>query len=156
MLGCCSLLGGTLNATAEKFGYPDALVARSEHWLVLVRPVQPTLGSLVLVCTEPARRFGEIGAAAGADLVAVADRIERALARCFEHDRLNYLMLMMVDPDVHFHVLPRYESARELAGGRFEDASWPGPPDLSRTLTLTDAQRAELTARLRDGFAAVA
>lgn len=145
-----------MNATAEKFGYPDALVARSDHWLVLVRPVQPTLGSLVLVCTEPARRFGEIGAAAGAELAAVADRIERALAACFSHDKLNYLMLMMVDPDVHFHVIPRYERGRELAGTRFEDASWPGPPDLSRHLSLTDAQRAELTARLRGGFAAIA
>lgn len=145
-----------MNATAEKFGYPDGLVARSDHWLVLVRPVQPTLGSLVLVCTEPARRFGEIGAAAGADLAAVTDRIERALSECFAHDKLNYLMLMMVDPDVHFHVLPRYETARELGGARFEDASWPGPPDLSHRLSLTDAQRAELTARLKDGFAAVA
>ena len=48
----------------------------------------------------------------------------------FGFERINYLMLMMVDPDVHFHVLPRYGSARTFAGVTFEDAGWPGPPRL--------------------------
>ena len=37
-----------MNATIEKFGYPATLVAQFDHWLVLLRPSQPTLGSLVL------------------------------------------------------------------------------------------------------------
>jgi diadenosine tetraphosphate (Ap4A) HIT family hydrolase len=144
-----------VNATAEKFGHPGSLVASSDHWLVLVRPVQPTLGSLVLVCTEPARRFGEIGAAAAAELAQVTDHIERVLSDCFAYDKINYLMLMMVDPDVHFHVLPRYASAREFGGASFVDAGWPGPPDLAQRLPLSDEQHAELIARLRRGFEAL-
>ncbi len=37
-----------MNATIEKFGWPASLVHEFEHWLVLARPAQPTLGSLVL------------------------------------------------------------------------------------------------------------
>jgi hypothetical protein len=37
-----------MNPTIEKFGWPGSLVHEFEHWLVLVRPAQVTLGSLVL------------------------------------------------------------------------------------------------------------
>jgi len=141
-----------VNATAEKFGYPESLLDRLEHWLVLLRPKQPTLGSLVLVCTDPAARFGEIGAESSAELRVAADRIERALGAAFGHDKINYLMLMMVDPDVHFHVLPRYAEPRDFDGGRFEDARWPGPPDVTAALELSDAQQRALAARLREAF----
>jgi diadenosine tetraphosphate (Ap4A) HIT family hydrolase len=62
---------------------------------------------------------------------------------------------MMVDPDVHFHVLPRYQASREFSGGRFEDPAWPGPPDLGRRLALSPEQQAELGARLRERFQAL-
>jgi diadenosine tetraphosphate (Ap4A) HIT family hydrolase len=141
-----------MNATAEKFGYPETLLARFEHWLVLLRPKQPTLGSVVLVCTDPAARFGEISAVASAELQTATDRIERALAATFSNDKINYLMLMMVDPDVHFHVLPRYAEGREFEGSRFADEHWPGPPDITAALDLSDAQQATLATRLREAF----
>jgi hypothetical protein len=34
-----------MNATIEKFAYPATLVREFEHWLVLARPAQVTLGS---------------------------------------------------------------------------------------------------------------
>ncbi len=37
-----------MNETIQRFGYPATLVAEYEHWLVLLRPAQATLGSLVL------------------------------------------------------------------------------------------------------------
>ena len=144
-----------MNATAKKFGYPESVLARFEHWLVLLRPAQPTLGSCVLVCTDPVRRFGEIGPAASAELAHATDHIERALSAAFRNDRINYLMLMMVDPDVHFHVLPRYAEPREFEGASFTDSHWPGPPDLGDLLPIGDEQRARLGALLRVQFEAL-
>ena len=46
-----------INATARRFGYPDTLIACSAHWLVLLRPEQPTLGSLVLAARGEAQAF---------------------------------------------------------------------------------------------------
>lgn len=142
-----------MNATARKFGHPETLVFDAEHWCVLLRPGQVTLGSLVLVCKRPARRLGEIGEAASAELARVAAAIESALSATLQHDKINYLLLMMVDPDVHFHVIPRYQSPRRFAGETFEDPFWPGPPDVTRAIALGEVARAELLEALRRRFA---
>lgn len=126
------------NATMEKFGHPRSVVAEIGAWTVLVRPKQPTLGSLVLVCAEPARSFAEISPQAFADLKTAVTAIERALKAQVDYARINYLMLMMVDPDVHFHVIPRYEGTRTMNGVTFPDAGWPGPPDLGTAADLSD------------------
>ena len=114
-----------MNVTARKFGHPGSLLAEYDHWLVLLRPAQVTLGSLVLLCKDEAARFGEISQEALAELHRAASRIERVLAEAFRNDKINYLMLMMVDPDVHFHVLPRYQSERVYEGAQFRDDAWP-------------------------------
>lgn len=124
------------NQTAVNFGFPRTMVAETNHWLVLVRPKQPTFGSLVLVCKEPVHAFSDIGPAAFADLQAAVQGIERLLQDKVKYEKINYLMLMMVDPDVHFHVIPRYEGAREHAGLSFPDAGWPGPPALGAAVEL--------------------
>ena len=76
---------------------------------------------------------------------------ERLLKDQVGYQRINYLMLMMVDPDVHFHVIPRYEGSRHRSGLEFADAGWPGPPVLTSGLELDAAQRlhwaGELAAR---------
>ena len=95
------------NATMMTFGFPETLVRQYEHWAVLVRPAQVTLGSLVLVSTSEATMFGALPPGAHAELATVIPAIEAALREFVVYDKLNYLMLMMVDPHVHFHVLPR-------------------------------------------------
>jgi len=62
-------------------------------------------------------------------------------------------MLMMVDPDVHFHVLPRYAKERNYEGLRFEDKSWPGPPDITATNEFPAEVKQALITELRSRFA---
>lgn len=125
-----------MNATIEKFGYPTTLIAQFDHWLVLLRPAQPTLGSLVLAARSDATAFGDLPAAAHAELKTVTATIEAALAKAVDYGKINYLMLMMVDPHVHFHVIPRYEGSRSAAGLTIRDAGWPGQPDLGSAIKL--------------------
>ena len=137
-----------MNATIEKFGYPASLLHEYRRWVVLLRPAQPTLGSLVLACKEDATSLGSVSSAAYAELsTAIAD-LERVLRQAFDFRKINYLALMMVDPHVHFHVIPRYSEPRDFEGARCADAAWPKAPDLSSTLALTAAQRAALQATL--------
>jgi diadenosine tetraphosphate (Ap4A) HIT family hydrolase len=138
------------NSTMVKFGYPDTLVAQYASWSVQLRPKQVTLGALVAICRAPATAFHRIGAAAFAELEKVSADIDAALTRFVAHERINYLMLMMVDPDVHFHVLPRYSTARTFAGLHFTDAGWPGPPDLKSGVETDAATRGALVARLHE------
>lgn len=122
------------NATALKFGHPATLIAEYTRWLVLLRPAQATLGSLVLVCKDEADSFSRISREAFIELAAVTADLEAALARFNPCERLNWLMLMMVDRNVHFHVIPRYSAPQTFDGTEFPDPAWPGPPDLARAV----------------------
>jgi diadenosine tetraphosphate (Ap4A) HIT family hydrolase len=126
-----------MNATIEKFGYPANLVREYEHWLVLVRPAQVTLGSLVLAAKSDATAYGQLPRDAFAEQAAVVAAIEAGLAAFCRYERINYLMLMMVDPHVHFHVIPRYSEPRQWAGLTLADQGWPGPPDLQSATSLS-------------------
>ena len=125
-----------MNATIAKFGWPATLIAEFTHWVVLLRPAQPTLGSLVLAAKSDATAFGDLPAEAHAELKTVTTAIEAALGKAVDYARINYLMLMMVDPHVHFHVIPRYEGERSAAGVTVADAGWPGQPDLGAAVKL--------------------
>ncbi|MEM7498474.1 MAG: HIT family protein [Pseudomonadota bacterium] len=137
-----------MNATMEKFGWPASRVADLEHWVVALRPAQPTAGSLVVICREPATAFGQLSAGAFAELADVTRRVEALLKAETGYERINWLLLMMVDPDVHFHVLPRYDGSRSIAGHTLEDAGWPGPPRLDTGVTLAPGEIEETAARL--------
>ncbi|HJT38710.1 MAG TPA: HIT family protein [Sphingobium sp.] len=142
-----------MNATIEKFGFPATLIAEFDHWVVLLRPAQPTLGALILAAKSDATAFGDLPAAAHAELASVTKALESALTGAVGYQRINYLMLMMVDPHVHFHVLPRYEGSRTHAGIDVPDAGWPGQPDLGSAVMLDGDQVAALTGWLKPYFA---
>ena len=121
-----------LNETMLKFGAPDTCIHTYSSWLVLLRPAQVTLGALVLVAREPVTAFSRISEAGFTELARVTHDVEVVLSHLFDYDKLNYLMLMMVDPHVHFHVVPRYAAERRYGGEVFSDNAWPGPPDLAQ------------------------
>ena len=141
-----------MNATMDKFGWPTTLVREFEHWVVLARPAQPTLGSLVVAAKSDATAFGDLPGEAHAELKQVTAAIETALAKAVGYAKLNYLMLMMVDPHVHFHVIPRYESAREWQSREFVDVGWPRVPDLGHAVVLEGDDLTALVEWLKGHF----
>lgn len=112
------------------FGLDENLLGSFEHWTVLLRPKQVTPGSMVLVLNRFAASMGELRPHEGAELGAVCAEIEGALRARLAMEKVNYLALMMVDPHVHLHVLPRYSAPVIIDGREFADRQWPGPPDL--------------------------
>lgn len=136
------------NQTMVKFGYPDSLIHEYDHWVVLLRPAQATLGSLVLASKSDATAFGQLPSGAHAELAAVTKDLEAALFTETGYEKINYLMLMMVDPHVHFHIFPRYEGTRSLDGLTIEDAGWPGPPDLKSAVAVETDVFERLRARI--------
>jgi diadenosine tetraphosphate (Ap4A) HIT family hydrolase len=141
-----------MNPTIEKFGYPATLLGEFAHWVVLLRPAQVTLGSLVLAAKSDAAAYRDLPREAFAEQADVIAAIEQALARFTSYDRINYLMLMMVDPNVHFHVIPRYAGPRRWAGIEFPDAGWPGPPRLDAAVKLDEEQLGRLVTEIRSNF----
>ncbi|MBV8908908.1 MAG: HIT family protein [Sphingomonas sp.] len=141
-----------MNPTIEKFGYPATLVREFEHWMVLARPAQVTLGSLVLAAKSGVTAYSALPREAFVEQADAVAAIETALAAFVAYERINYLMLMMVDPNVHFHVIPRYSEERSWGGVQFPDAGWPGPPRLDAAAKLDPEQLRRLTAEIASNF----
>jgi diadenosine tetraphosphate (Ap4A) HIT family hydrolase len=133
-----------MNGTIRRFGYPATLIEEYEHWVVLLRPAQPTLGSFVLAAKSEARSFANLPEGAFAELRHAVANIEEALSASIRHEKINYLMLMMVDPHVHFHVIPRYGGERSACGVTVPDPGWPKAPELGRAVELEPDQIAAL------------
>jgi diadenosine tetraphosphate (Ap4A) HIT family hydrolase len=147
-----SAMEGSLNETITRFGYPATLIAEYRHWLVLLRPAQPTLGSLVLAAKSDATAFAGLEADAYAEMARPIADIETALQTRVGYAKINYLMLMMVDPHVHFHVIPRYEGERQAEGIVVPDRGWPKVPALGEAVELNESQIAALAAWLKSGW----
>ncbi|MEM8949366.1 MAG: HIT family protein [Pseudomonadota bacterium] len=139
----------SLNPTQIRFEYPDLLVKDFPNWCVMLRRHQATLGALVLIAKSHATSWPEIGTESFTELAEVTSAIERTLSASFAYQKINYLMLMMNDPNAHFHVLPRYDGPKSFEGMDFEDAGWPKVPNLGAGPTLDDDMAAKLIAHLK-------
>ncbi len=141
-----------MNPTMQKFEYPQTLIKEYTKWVVVLRPQQVTLGSLVLICQDDAKAFSEISPEAFAELPQVIKEIEVSLSQAFSYQRINYLMLMMVDPDVHFHIFPRYEATTSFSQHNFFDHGWPGPPNLKNPNEIDPALTTAILAQLKENW----
>jgi diadenosine tetraphosphate (Ap4A) HIT family hydrolase len=144
-----------MHATLQKFGAPATVLRSYAHWHILLRPSQVTLSSLVLCSDHDLTSLSALPLEAFAELKQCTSDIEKALRRFRAYDRINYLALMMVDPHVHFHVIPRYAAPQPFNGHVFTDAAYPGPPDLKWVNTPPDAVQKALHTALLDAFAQV-
>lgn len=123
----------------DKFRVPELALHAVGGWTVSLRPRACTLGACVLSVDRPRLSLAEIDADEAAALPAAVAWFERAARAAFGADRFNYLALMMVDDQLHFHALPRYAAPREFAGITWTDGGWPGQPDLSHDPGADDA-----------------
>lgn len=119
------------DAFIAKFRLAELEVRRYRHWTWSVRPAQGTLAASVISLNRPALAWSAVDAGENAELSQVVSDIEAVIKRQFDYAKINYLMLMMVDEHVHFHVFPRYSAERKFAGVTWRDATWPKPPDIA-------------------------
>ena len=129
------------NATFETFGGAATLISDYSYWSVQARPKQATLGALVILAHGPATAFSDLPPYAFAELAEVIEDVETTTAKTFGNDKINYLMLMMVDPHVHFHVLPRYKAPAVFEGASYPDPGWPGQPNLAASEGAADVSK---------------
>ena len=121
----------TPSPTLQKFQFPGSVVAQYDHWVVMIRPQQITPLSCILATRSCVTSLAQLSAAEAAQLPKVIAAYERAVRRCAPALKFNYLALMMVDPNPHFHAIPRYTEPFEFDGLMHIDADFPKPPSLS-------------------------
>ena len=127
-----------LSEFQEKFRLDELTVCERGQWVVSVRPEQITLGSMVISSTAGVLAFESLDREAQADLGEAFGMVEHLAKSCFGAVRVNFVCLMMKDPVVHFHVLPRFDRVVEYLGRSWEDLDWPGPPNFDPAPTDDD------------------
>ena len=68
-----------MNSTIKKFGYSENLIKEYDYWVVLYRPCQVTIGSLVLICKENKFNLGDLSKSAYIEFKLVIQHIEKFL-----------------------------------------------------------------------------
>ncbi len=145
-----------MSTILAKFGYPRSLLKSYRYWNLLLRPGQITIGSLVLICKESVHQYSQISQEAMSEQKVIVSEIERVLKHRFDYSKINYQMLMMQDPDVHFHVVPRYDAPVEFCENSYSDKYWPGMVDMSYVLDIDGVYEDELLRTLKIDFSACA
>jgi diadenosine tetraphosphate (Ap4A) HIT family hydrolase len=115
----------------EKFLIKELTVYKTEYWTWSIRPHQATLGASILSLNRTCTAFSGLSIDEYSDLDKIIKIIEKSISEAFDYDVINYLMLMMVDKQVHFHVIPRYKNERVFLQQNWWDINWPGVPNLS-------------------------
>ncbi|WP_179381625.1 HIT family protein [Jannaschia marina] len=148
--GSNSGISADLAAFRAKFRLDDLTLAEAGGWVLSLRPEQITAGAMVLSAASGVQDLARLTPEEGAGLAAGLSLAERLARDRLGAVRINVLCLMMQDPVVHFHILPRYDAPVRLAGRTWEDAAWPGPPAIGPAPTA-EATLAALMGRLAPG-----
>lgn len=114
----------------EKFRIEELAVLETEHWVWSVRPMQPTIGCGILSMKRPAEAVSEMTEEEGADMTHMIRVIEKVLQEAFGYQRIHYILYMLEDFHVHYHVIPRYDSEKIFEGQVYVDSTWPKLPAL--------------------------
>src|SRR5690606_37151179 len=109
----------------EKCKVNENKIYETDYWIWSLRPRQATIGAGILSLKRECGSFAELEQEEFADLNNIIKIIEPALKRSFNYDVINYLMLMMFDKHVHYHIFPRYEKPLEILGETWKDENWP-------------------------------
>lgn len=114
----------------NKFKIQELKIHSSKYWVWSLRENQVTLGSSILSLKRNCMNFSDLSKAEFSDMQSIIVIIERTLKHAFNFDKINYLMLMMVDNYVHFHIFPRYSKPVVFRQKKWQDDDWPKPPKI--------------------------
>ena len=133
---------------------PDSrrLVAESERWAVVLNDDQGLLGRCYCLLKRPETDPAALSDGELSELWGVVRKVKQTLSDLWEPDHFNYAFLMNVDPQVHFHVIPRYRGKREFAGGTFVDGNFGGHYTVGPARNLGEETYQALIAAMRSRF----
>lgn len=114
----------------QKFMVNELKIFETTHWVWSLRPHQSTFGASILSLKRGCETFGELDQEEVCDLGKMIKTLEPTLKGILCYDVMNYLMLMMFDKHVHFHVFPRFEEPVQVLSELWLDYNWPKTPDL--------------------------
>lgn len=136
----------------KKFKFKNNKIKCYKNWFLLLRENQLTLGSLVLIEKSFQTNLSKVKKKSFEELHLIISDIEKILKNLFNYKKINYLVLMMADKEVHFHIIPRYSKNIIFENLTFYDYGWPKVPNLTKINKLNEKKRKKLLFLLKKNF----
>ena len=95
-------------------------------WRTAINRNQNLLGKLIIVLTRHEEAVASLSVEEWGELRTEIHWATGRLRAAFAPDHFNYAFLQNQDRHVHLHVIPRYASARRVAGVDLDDPDYPG------------------------------
>jgi len=121
---------------ADKYRVQDLVIFENDCWSVSLRPEQKTPFSLFISIKDEVFRMSDLSIEQHRGLQECYVYVESLVFLKLKATKINYYSLMMVDPIVHFHVFPRFESSVRLDNKVIHDVYYPKPVDLMDGFSL--------------------
>lgn len=115
----------------SKYQIDRLSIHRNASWEWSLRPHQSTYAASLLSSTTDHSRLSDINDREAIDFIVMVRLMERLFSDILACVKVNYFSLMLVDPTLHFHVIPRFEGKSSVHGQAVHDEMWPGPPKLA-------------------------
>src|SRR5690554_1758089 len=122
----------------RKFKINQLLIKELGGWVISLRPQQVTIGSLVISLKRKCEFLHEITPEESEELSLVFKLIEKIYTLTFKPEKVNYLALVMVDNQVHFHVIPRYNNSVQFENVIYNDKDYPKPPNVLDSVEFSE------------------
>tara|TARA_B100000963_G_scaffold186448_1_gene162084 strand:+ start:9913 stop:10341 length:429 start_codon:yes stop_codon:yes gene_type:complete len=137
-----------MNQILKKFNFKNNVIKIYENWFLLLRPEQVTFGSMVLIEKNFKKKISNLKKDSFSELKEISIDIEKKIKKILKFDKINYLSLMMIDKEVHLHIIPRYKNVTKFDKDIFKDYGWPTLPNFKKKNSLSNAQRQKLIKKI--------
>jgi diadenosine tetraphosphate (Ap4A) HIT family hydrolase len=131
---------------------PQFLIAESPNFAVCLNKNQDLIGRCYLLLKRPEIDPTALTDSELSELWTVVRSAKKAIDAAFNPDHYNFAFLMNVDPQVHFHIIPRYKEKREFSGGTYVDPNFGGHYSVGPEKFLDDEAYAAIITTLRRHF----
>lgn len=109
----------------KKFNPQKNVIKEFNHWIVLLREKQVTLGATVIVLKRDIPSFSQMTVEETSEFPEVVKWFENLGKDLLGAEKFNYVVAMMKDNFVHYHAFPRYSTVFSKYGVEWKDVSWP-------------------------------
>ena len=133
------------NITIERYVTEKNLIKKYDNWLLALRPNQITCYSMMLFAVSNAEKFSDLDSSTLKEVGVIFADVERCVSLISTPLKFNYYSLMLADPNVHFHIFPRFNSP-EL------DEYWPKIVDLQSEVAIDESEMASRVQKLKSVF----
>ena len=118
---------------AGRLNREDLFIKEFDNWILMVKPVQITLGSCIILLKKQRSSVADILDDEMAEFPKVCKWFEERCRNIYGAVKFNYHANMMKENFVHFHAIPRYDKIVSRHGVEWIDHDWPLADKITKT-----------------------